>query len=255
MPPPVPDFGFPPGDTPKAAPLSQAFSLLEMLAALAILVILGAILVPAVQTMRSASDNAKCIGNLRAIGGALHAYILDHNGEYPPGRLRPVGERRYPSEALSNYISCLSSGVTERREVGPWFCPSDRERPMSLSARSYAPHSRLGAEDRTPDNAAPAWQPWWSKPSAAARSGQLIYLIDHNLQRIPLSTSGYFSEKSWPLPTGSTLPPPAPGSETSMVDFQRHHGHANALFVDGSVRSLTFEDLKETRWRYIDPTR
>lgn len=242
---------------PQRSFSARAFSLLELLAALAIVAILAAIFLPIVRSVANASNNTKCVGNLRAIGGALHAYLLDHNGEYPPGRNRPVGERRTPAEGLRAYISFVSSGdqVKERSQVGPWFCPSDKDRPMSLSSRSYAPHSRLGGEDRTADNESPKWQPWWSKPSAAPRSGQLIYLIDHNLQRVPLSSSGMFSEKSWPLPAGSSLQPPGPQSDESIVDFDRHQGHANALFVDGSVRPLTFSDLRGTRWLYIDPTR
>src|SRR5690606_39203796 len=118
------------------------------------------------------------------------------------------------------------SQVTDRSQVGPWFCPSDHDRPMELSSRSYAPHSRLGAEDRTPDNDDPQWQPWWSKPSASPRSGQLVYLIDHNLQRIPLSSSGFFSEKSWPLPANASPQPPGPQSDQPVVDFNRHGGHA-----------------------------
>jgi len=59
-----------------------AFTLIELLATIAIIVILLAILFPAAKTIVKSADNTRCIGNLRTLYGAFSAYKND--GGYWP---------------------------------------------------------------------------------------------------------------------------------------------------------------------------
>ncbi len=231
-------------------PLQRAagLSLMELLAAVAVIGVLAALLFPVVGSAIQNSRNSQCVSHLRGIGMALHAYLNDSGGLYPPNRYQPEGERRpFPNEALAAYIPNPGT-ITERSQAGIWFCPADTNRPMGASTKSYGFARRLGSKD-------PGFAPWWVKPTAAERSWRLIYMLDHNLLRQPLSTAGSFSEKSWPLPTGSSPTPPPDGSGESVVDFKRHQGRANALMVDGSVQAMGFSELAGSRWQYVDPTR
>lgn len=66
-----------------AALRSQAFSLIELLVVLTIIVVLSAILLPAIRMVKQAARSIECLGNVRQIGMGMLGYANDNLGVYP----------------------------------------------------------------------------------------------------------------------------------------------------------------------------
>ncbi len=89
-----------------------AFSLVEVLVVVAIIGVLIALLLPAVQQVRAAATRANCQNNLKQIGLALHNYH-DCNGAFPSGTITDPNSTFY-------YWSWMGSILPYVEQQGLW---------------------------------------------------------------------------------------------------------------------------------------
>lgn len=94
----------------------RAFTLLEMLAVIVLVLVLMAFLLPVIRRGGEKTQTIKCMANLRQIGAGIFLYAGEHNGRLP--------EAYYFGLATSSpIISHLEPYVGNGTEI--WDCPSN----------------------------------------------------------------------------------------------------------------------------------
>ena len=110
----------------------RSFSLIELLVVVAIIAILAAMLLPALNGARESAKSAACMGNLRQIIEAMMLYADDYAGLLPP-----------QSTGTIDWSGLLTNTVVHIPAL--FRCPSDRNERRPIFAgcawRSYAVNS------------------------------------------------------------------------------------------------------------------
>lgn len=98
----------------KTSPPQPGFTLVELLVVTGILAILTALMLPALSSAQQAGRKAVCLGNLRQLGIATHAYALEYDGRIPygPSALPFTSPSSfYPSTGAPTSLISLQNGA------------------------------------------------------------------------------------------------------------------------------------------------
>ena len=124
---------------------APAFTLVELLVAIAIIAILASFTMPAVSAMIERARSAKCAGNLRSIGIAVQQYVSENDFRFPPIETVPPSlgnEGRSALETLGPY------GVTQNTLT----CPSDAAGPDTVAQYGASYHFSPVLQDELASN-------------------------------------------------------------------------------------------------------
>jgi prepilin-type processing-associated H-X9-DG protein/prepilin-type N-terminal cleavage/methylation domain-containing protein len=224
----------------------SAFTLVELLVVIAVIGVLVALLLPAVQAARGAARRTQCASNMRQIGMAIHQYADSHDGRFPKmWHEQPKIE--------TTWIFALAPHLESVDEIR--LCPEDRERLERASSRetSYALNGYLRRPTQTEAFVHPETVPdFVSKLYDLPETHNTIVLFeagdivgqhfDH------VHSSEWFTEE---YPTAAErwdriADEAADERDTGEVAVDRHAGGmANYLYADGHVSAIDASQIAE----------
>lgn len=222
---------------------SKAFTLIELLAVVAIIVILAALAFPVLSKTADAGNRAKCAGNLKNLASGVLAYVGENNGKIPYCNYVVPPHGGYSQipwmRALAPYLGFEWTDENWRQWTAQkvrkglpavFYCPSDKGPPETYITPydvSYGINLRVAAVA----NAA---------VSENLPSSLVVAQVPRPAQIILLGDSAHEDEDgafSWRLDNGLV------GADFS----KRHRGGANIAWFDGHVTYVKGQQLDELR--------
>lgn len=192
----------------------RAFTLIELLATILVVLVLAMLFFPVVQGMMEAGDRATCSGNLRQIGSAFGLLLSDNGGRWPTyASNKDPGDTGVWYDKLRPYLGLDAKkgiGVTQP-EV--FKCPSNHTHQWDYNKLSYGYNIYLGDNTGLGGGADGAS---WSRVRSVgiSRPSQVIVAADGDSTQ---DTYNSYLDGRWRGP--------------GVI----HKGGANILFADGHV--------------------
>jgi prepilin-type N-terminal cleavage/methylation domain-containing protein/prepilin-type processing-associated H-X9-DG protein len=208
----------------------RGFSLVELLVVVAIIGILIALLLPAVQAARAAARRTNCASNLRQVGLATIQYCDTHHGLFP--------KTSHDTEIDQTWIYTIAPFMESVDAIR--ICPSDElglerfaARKTSYSLNSYITNGSLPGSYLN-RNKLPSITRTLVAMELTDRANRAITQFDDHVE-----SHRWFTTSN--IANGRVF-----ATLSGEVDVERHEGAAHYLFADGRV--VLIPSTKIAQW-------
>lgn len=192
--------------------LCEVGTLREQLRTIAVLACLSGEMCVSISQTREKLDQTLCAANLRYLGVCAHLYAQDHDGMFPEAY--DYAARQIWQLKVLPYTG--SASWDERSDA--WRCPS-----CNPGGYSYGINQNVSIRSDS--------DPAQGSRNRVARPALTVLLAD-SVHFMP----GEYPHKPNHGGAAYKIHAPKEHSGTGTIDWDRHEGGANVLFVDGSVQ-------------------
>lgn len=214
-------------------PHSRAgFTLIEILAASAIVLVLAGLLIPMVGSMRDKANQSKCVHQLRSAFAAAQLYTAENNGEVVPGSVETEGNatKEFWTSKLVPYF-----GEENNNRSRSFACPKWKEQGGSATAFNWGYALNLTPlYEGTSTTSAQKATSVITRNADGTITGTIFRqaAITHQSRRLYMCDS-----KEWQV-RGQQVTISTPGQ--TLASYDRHgKNRCNAMFFDGHIETLT----------------
>jgi prepilin-type N-terminal cleavage/methylation domain-containing protein/prepilin-type processing-associated H-X9-DG protein len=218
---------------PRAHTKSPGFTLVELLAVIAIVAVLTAILFPLFAHARERAGSARCLSNQRQLGAAMQMYLQDWDERYPHWRVIVPRSLENPT----GYVTWIENMQPYAKDKRIWLCPSDTTPGEKMTDRTIQNSYWLNAYVFRWSGLSPQFPPSVTVAEVRYPETSIVFC------------DGPANDGSavWPGPPTEYCEPW--GRPWCGQSQERHGGGINFSFADGHSRWYRVEALKTT----VDP--
>jgi prepilin-type N-terminal cleavage/methylation domain-containing protein/prepilin-type processing-associated H-X9-DG protein len=219
----------------------RAFTLIELLAVIAIIGVLAAIIIASVGAVRQSAKEAKSKSNLRQIALACHVYANENKDRFPPGYYYNAGEgERIWTAELLPYIGLKSKVYDARQSLFVSPLAEIEVRDGSASAGvipfTYSLHGLLSPDISAGDTRRPRAQV--PRPARVILVGESTQRSNNTYANASFSNPAAFRTREAAFDLDAPIPTDTDVDGVGGALRYRARSGVPVAFVDGHVQAL-----------------